>query len=271
MRVDFNIALLGLIQGLTEFLPVSSSGHLALAQIFLGMEMPPLSYDLVLHVATVFATVVFFWSDICDALFSWCRGFLRRKYQRSSGWSLGWAVILGTVITGAIGIAVKGHAEAALQNSLFVGLGLCFTGVVLIMSRLVRRGMSPVKIKDGLLVGLAQGVAVMPGISRSGMTIMAGQLAGIDKEEAFKFSFFLSLPAILGATLFQALEVGGWNAFVNSLPDQWYVGAAIAFFSGLAALFILRQLVISSKWWFFGVYCLLLGLSTVAISYSGLW
>lgn len=269
--MDFQVVLLGLIQGLTEFLPVSSSGHLALAQIFLGIEMPTLSYDLVLHVATAFATIVFFWSDIWDAFFSWGKGLFYSSYRSSSGWSLGWAVIFGTVITGVIGFVIKGYAEEAMQNSLSVGLGLCFTGVVLVLSCIIRGGLGSVIFTDGFFVGLAQGIAVMPGISRSGMTIMAGQLVNLDKEEAFKFSFFLSIPAVLGAVLLQAAEVGGWNVFVSSLPERWYVGAVISFFSGLVALVILKQLVISSKWWIFGIYCLVLGLSAVAISCLGLW
>lgn len=269
--MNINVLVLGLIQGLTEFLPVSSSGHLALAKIFLGMDMPPLSYDLVLHAATALATVLFFLTDIWDTLVAWCKGFFNRKFRRSSGWSMGWAVIAGTVITGVIGIAVKDLAEEAMQNSLFVGSALCFTGVVLILARFLRQGLTTVRIKDGFLVGLAQGLAVWPGISRSGMTIMAGQLSGLNKEEAFRFSFFLSLPAIFGATLLQAFDVGGWNSFVSSLPDQWYVGAGISFVTGLISLFILKKLVISSKWWLFGIYCLAVGLSTVVISYLELF
>lgn len=270
-QVEFDAVLLGLIQGLTEFLPVSSSGHLALTQIFLGMEMPPLSYDLVLHVATACATIVFFLNDILSALFSWARGFFSVRYRRSRGWSLGWAVILGTLVTGAIGFAVKGYAETAMQNSLSVGLGLCFTGVVLLLSCFIGRGLGTVMVKDGLFVGLAQAVALWPGISRSGMTIVTGMALGLSKEEAFKFSFMLSLPAIFGATLLQALEVGGWNSFVSTLPPHWYLGAGMSFFSGLLALAILKRLVISSKWWVFGAYCLAIGVTTVVISYLGVW
>lgn len=270
-QINFNVILLGLIQGLTEFLPVSSSGHLALAQIFLGTNMPPLSYDLVLHAATACATVVFFWSDIWDALISWARGFVSRRYRRSSGWHMGWAVILGTVITGVIGIAGKTYAESAMQNSLAVGLGLCFTGVVLILSRFIRRSLGTVNAKDGFAVGLAQGIAILPGISRSGMTIAGGLLCGLDKEEAFRLSFFLSLPAIFGGMLLHALDIGGWDAFVSTLPVRWYYGAAIAFISGLLSLIILKKLVISSKWWVFGVYCLAVGAATVVVSYLGVW
>lgn len=270
-KVGFDAVLLGFVQGLTEFLPVSSSGHLALTQIFMGMEMPPLSYDLVLHVATACATVVFFWFDIWDTFFAWVRGIFSSRHRRSRGWSLGWAVILGTLVTGAVGVAIKDYAATAMMNSLSVGLGLCVTGVVLLLSLFAGRSLGTVMVKDGLFVGLAQAVALWPGVSRSGMTIAAGMGMGLSKEEAFRFSFLLSLPAIFGATLLQAMEVGGWDAFVGSLPPHWYFGAAMSFVSGLLALALLKRLVISSRWWIFGVYCLALGAATVVMSYLEVW
>jgi len=260
-----------LIQGFTEFLPVSSSGHLALAQIFLGMDMPPLSFDLVLHASTALAVIIFFWRDIWRALFEWVRGLFNSEYRESYGWALGWAVIVGTVITGTIGLLVRDYAERALQNLLHVGAGLCVTGVVLLSARFITRGVGRVSVRDGFFVGLAQGIAVWPGISRSGLTIFAGQIAGLDKEDAFKFSFLLSLPAIFGAILLEAYAVGGWDEFITALPAQWHVGAAVAFCSGLVALAILKRLVISSKWWIFGAYCLAVGVATVIISYMGMW
>ena len=111
----------------------------------------------------------------------------------------------------------------------------------------------------------------MPGVSRSGMTMMAGTAAGISREDVFRFSFLLSIPAIAGAALFQAREVGGLDSFVTSLPDGWYLGAAAAFVSGLVSLFVLRKLVIASKWWVFGIYCLALGSLSVITSFLGVW
>lgn len=269
--MDHNVVLLGFIQGLTEFLPVSSSGHLALAQIFLGVKMPPLSYDLVLHVATMAATVLFFFNDIVRLLTEWVSGIFSKEKRGLTGWSVGWAVFIGTIVTGAIGMLVKDFAEEAIMNSLMVGIGLIFTGIVLIASRFIRKGLGRVSPFDGLLVGLAQGLAVMPGVSRSGMTMMAGTAVGISREEVFRFSFLLSIPAITGAALLQAKEVGGIDAFITSLPQGWYLGAAAAFVSGIVSLFVLRKLVIASKWWIFGIYCLALGLLSVIISFLGVW
>lgn len=269
--MNTQVIILGLIQGFTEFLPVSSSGHLALAQIFFGTQIPVLSYDLVLHVATTAATVLFFMGDIVLLLKEWLSGFVSSKGRRSYGWSVGWAVAAGTVITGLIGFVMKDFVETAIQNSLLVGLGLVFTGLILILSRFLRIGIGRVGILDGIFVGIAQGIAVLPGVSRSGMTMIAGQTVGLSREETFRFSFLLSIPAILGATAFQVTEVAGWDEFVSSLPQGWYIGAMAAFFSGLAALVILRKLVMESKWWLLGIYCLALGLLTVIISYMGVW
>ena len=255
--MNFDVIILGFVQGFTEFLPVSSSGHLALAKIFLGIELPPLNYDLVLHVSTTLATILFFFSDILTFLGQWCAGFVNAEARKKLGWH--------------IGFALKNFAEEASLNSLLVGIGLVVTGILLVVSRWIREGYGRVALMDGVYVGIAQGIAVMPGISRSGMTIMAGLAAGLSKESAFRFSFLLSIPAIIGATLVQALEIGGWHNFVSTLPSGWFFGAVCAFLSGLLSLFILKKLVIASKWWFFGIYCLIVGLSAIGVTYLGAW
>ncbi|NLX84182.1 MAG: undecaprenyl-diphosphate phosphatase [Synergistaceae bacterium] len=267
--MDYKVVLLGLVQGFTEFLPVSSSGHLALAKIYLGIEMPPLSYELVLHFSTMLATVLFFFNDIVKLFGEWALGLFYKDKRNSTGWSLGWAVFIGTMFTGAIGLLIKDFAEQATMNSMMVGLGLLFTGIILISSRFLRKGFGKIAPFDGIFIGIAQGIAVLPGISRSGMTMVAGTASGVDREEVFRFSFLLSIPAIMGATLMQAKDVGGFDAFITALPHGWYLGGVAAFLSGLVSLFILRKLVIASKWWFFGIYCLALGSFAVITSFLG--
>ncbi len=269
--MNMDTIILGLVQGFTEFLPVSSSGHLALAKIFLGMEMPPLNYDLVLHVSTTLATVIFFFSDICSLFMEWCKGFGGGEARSKPGWSVGWSVVLGTFVTGAIGMSIKTFSEEASQNSLIVGICLLITGVMLLLSRWINGGDGRVSLKNGAAVGVIQGIAVMPGISRSGSTIIAGRASGLSKEEAFRISFLLSIPAIIGATCVQALEFSGWDSFASTLPDGWLVGAVCSFASGLLSLFLLKRLVIASKWWYFGVYCLAVGGLSVILTYMGGW
>jgi len=267
--MQIKIIILGLIQGLTEFLPVSSSGHLALMQIFGGVGDMPVAYDIVLHCATMLATFIFFGYDIYYLAMEWFCGFASQTARTKEGWPTGWAVIFATVITAAIGIGMRSVLETVMQNSLFVGLGLMITGVVLVCACFIQPGYGHIRPVDGISVGLAQGIATLPGISRSGMTIVTGCLVGLSREDAFRLSFLISIPAILGATILEAVELGGFSNFVAELPSGWFGGATAAFVSGLCALYVLKKVVISAKWWLFGIYCLLVGTASVVISFVG--
>lgn len=255
---------LGLIQGFTEFLPVSSSGHLALAKIIAGYDDAPLAYDIVLHLATLLAVAIYFFRDIMSLLFEWCYGFINVNARRWTGWRFGWAVILATAITGPIGVLLKPLVERASLSILWLGINFLVTGALVMSSRFMRPGDLPVTPENGMIVGLFQGLAVFPGVSRSGATIWAGLFSGMPRDEAFRFSFLLSIPAIIGAGILEARELG-LEAFAESLPDGWLAGAVAAFVSGIASLVLLRRMVTSDKWWGFSIYCLALG--CVAIIY----
>lgn len=256
----------GVVQGLTEFLPVSSSGHLGVAKILTGMSEPSLAFDLTLHIATLLAVFLYFARDIVSLLSEWVYGFFNRHAWNWPGWRFGWAVILGTLITGPIGILLKPFSQNASMNLLWLGGNFWVTALLLFSARFIPAGEKTVRPGNGLLVGLLQGIAVMPGISRSGSTIWAGLVSGLSRDEAFRFSFLLSIPAILGATLLEARELGGYEAFLESLPQQWFLSAFVAFVFGMLSLVILRKLVTSDKWWVFSLYCMLLG--TIAVIYS---
>lgn len=260
---------MGVLQGLTEFLPVSSSGHLGLAKIFFGMTEPSLPYDLTLHLATLFAVLIYFRHDIAHLLFEWCYAIVHKKARNWPGWRFGWAVIVGTLITGPIGILLKRTSEAASVNLLWLGGGFFVTSLLLFSTRFLPIGRKDARPAHGFFVGLVQGIAVMPGISRSGSTIWAGLLSGLSRDEAFRFSFLLSVPAILGAVLLESRDLGGGAAFLHALPDGWIAGAILAFLSGLLSLVLLRRLVTSDKFWVFAVYCLLLGSVSVILSFMG--
>lgn len=267
--MDLEVVCLGLLQGLTEFLPISSSGHLSLARVFFGLGEPSMSFDLVLHVATLLSVFIYFFKDIVTLLMEWLCGFFNRHARNWAGWRFGWAVILGSLITAPLGFFLKPFAETATANLLWLGGNFWITGIVLLSTKFLPEGTKNVRVLDGAVIGFVQGLAVFPGISRSGATIWAGMLTGLDRDEAFRFSFLLSIPAILGATLLQAREVGGSEAFFAQLPANWLGGAAVAFFAGLLALVMLRRLVTSDKWWIFSVYCILLGSTSVVLSIMG--
>lgn len=257
--MHFDVLVLGLLQGLTEFLPVSSSGHLGIAQILMGAEEPNLAFDLMLHMATLLAVAIFFYRDIATLFTEWFYGFFNKKARSWAGWRFGWAMILGTAITGPLGILLKPWAEMVSMSLFWLGVNLWITALLLLSTKFMAEGKDLVSIKTGAIAGFVQGLAVMPGISRSGSTIWIGLLCGLSREEAFRFSFLLSIPAIVGATLYEARDLGGCSEFFTALPDGWMWGAILAFVSGLASLFLLRRLLISDKWRLFAFYCMLIG------------
>lgn len=268
MGVEQQTLLLGIVQGVTEFLPISSSGHLALLQIFFDFrDANLLAFDLLLHCATLGAVLIFFRKDIGTFLTEWLKGFASSSARRSEGWVFGWAVVLGTLVTGAVALPLKGSVEAAMQSRLAVGLGLFVTAGVLSLVPLLPERQRTLSIKIALVVGLAQGLAVFPGISRSGSTIVAGLAMGLAAPEAFRLSFLMSVPAIAGASLLEALHLLKSPAAV--LPEGWLLGAAAAFAIGWFSLAVLRRLVLSGRWAYFGLYCFVMGLVAVISDISG--
>ncbi|MBQ9433659.1 MAG: undecaprenyl-diphosphate phosphatase [Synergistaceae bacterium] len=255
--------ILGAVQGLCEFLPVSSSGHLAIFQIFMGFDENLLAFDILLHFATLLAVVIFFWRDIWKILADWFGGWFTSK--RRSGWAYGWAIIIASFVTAVLGLGIKDIAESASESLVLVGCGELFTGIVLLMIPMFARSRSNSSLlKIALAVGFAQGIAVMPGISRSGMSIAMGLFMGLGISEAFRFSFLISIPAILGATLLECVKVlkGGEMVY---LPEGWIWGAVVAFVLGMASLKFMKGLVDAGKWAYFGIYCLIIGAIAVGL------
>ncbi len=256
---------LGALQGLTEFLPVSSSGHLVLAQGLLGWREPAVSFDVMLHLATMAATLVYFRREIVSLLAEWLQGFAGGDRRDTEGWRTGWAVLAGSVATVAVVLLVKPFVEKAFTSPLAVGVSLLATACVLWFGSNIRTGNRRLSVATGLWTGLAQAVAVFPGLSRSGLTIVTGLKRGLAPETAFAFSFFLSLPAIAGATLLQALDVPEGLSFFSRLPAEWAAGMAAAFITGLASLALLRRVVLRGRWRGFAVYCVAAGLVVIVV------
>ena len=262
MNFDWNTLLLGVVQGVTEFLPISSSGHLALSRMFFGMELEGfLVFDLILHCATALIVLIFFRNDVVTLLTQWLKGFVSSESRETEGWSYGWAVLAGSVVTACVALPLRGMAEAAMASRLAVGIGLLITAGFLCVVPLFSKRDGNSLLKIALFVGLIQGIAVFPGISRSGSTIAAALFMGLAAPEAFRLSFLMSIPAIFGATLLEALDVLREPAL--TLPDGLALSALAAFLAGYFALSSLRRLVLSGKWAYFGVYCFFLGLAAI--------
>jgi undecaprenyl-diphosphatase len=261
--------LLGLVQGLTEFLPISSSAHLVLAQALLGIEPPGLTLELAVHLGTLAAVVAAFARDLGELLRTgWrvaaaacCGGRSRGHSGQDPGTRLLAVLILASAVTAAVGLTGEPWLRGAYEAPEVAASLLLVTGAILWGSGRIRPGTRPVAAidwRDGLLVGIAQGVAILPGISRSGTTIAAGILAGLDGDAAARFSFLLSVPAILGATLLEAVRVGP-AALLQPGLEVTLPAMAAAAVTGFLAVNGLLRVVRRGRLGFFAYYCWAVG------------
>jgi len=267
----FQAVSLGIIQGLTEFLPVSSSGHLVLLQNFFGLKEPELLFDISLHVGTLLAVCVIFRQSIFSILKSLIElpvlvrssGGWKRLYHENRDIRLAGLIVIGSIPTAVLGLLFKNIVEHIFGALWIVGIMLLVTGMLLWLTRLKKTEGRPVlemRITDALLIGLIQGMAIMPGISRSGATISLALFLGIDRELAGRFSFLLSIPAILGALL---LSMGSPDMQTAIAPGIIIIGAVVSGIVGYAALILLLKIVKKGKLYHFSPYCLLVGLGAL--------
>ena len=254
---------LGIVQGLTEFLPVSSTAHLTfLEQLFALPAEGRLMLDVFLHLGTVLALLVFFAGRIARLI-----GDLFRPdpARRARAWRLVLAIVIGTIPAGIAGYLLKDRLEAVFATTLWSALFLLVTGCVLFATRWAQEKRSTAGWFDGLVVGAAQAVALLPGISRSGSTIAAALFLGLTRSEAFEFSFLLSIPAVLGAAALKlkdsSLLRGGMTL---SLP--LLLGVALSFLTGLLALFWVRRLLLQKRFHWFAFYCWIVGALALVLS-----
>jgi undecaprenyl-diphosphatase len=250
-------ALLGIVQGLTEFLPVSSSGHLVLTQTLFGIEASTaFTYDIVLHLGTALAALLFYRTDVAHVLRGLLPPYTGAAPEMRASRRLLVLLAAATVPTAAIGFAFKDFFEGLFASPAAVVAALFVTGAFLIASSLLRATGRPLEDASwwkASLVGLVQALAIVPGISRSGSTIVAGLAVGLRREDAVRFSFLLSLPAILGAALLELRHPpAGADGVPLALTALGFAAAAVTGY--LAILFVLRW-TREGKLWQFGLYC----------------
>ena len=258
--------IIGLVQGLTEFLPVSSSAHLIFAQQALGVNDVGLAFDVLLHAGTLVAVVVYFFDDIVNMI----KGFLLSLIDLKEGKfipeikkdpykKLAWLTIIATIPVGIVGVLFNDAVEELFTGLTIPAFLLLITGCLLYVSQRMNSGRIDVKnlsIKEALFMGCGQALAVLPGLSRSGTTIAAGLFAGLDKEFAAKFSFILSIPAILGAAVFELRHIGGANVEIGAC----IAGFIVAVISGYFAISVLLKIVREKSLDIFAYYCWIVGL-----------
>ncbi|OIP98761.1 MAG: hypothetical protein AUK55_02725 [Syntrophobacteraceae bacterium CG2_30_61_12] len=266
----WSAVMLGLLQGITEFLPVSSSGHLVIAQQLLGWSEPNLFFDVSLHVGTLAAVLLVFRSDVADLI----RGgllILGRILSRSREplrhpERLFLLVVAASIPTALLGFFARHALERLFASVAAVGVNLIITGSLLWLTRNTgpRPGLNPARTGLGraLGIGLAQGLALAPGISRSGSTIAVGLLLGLERDWAGRFSFLLFVPAVIGAVLLEALDLKYDPAIISSA----FAGAAVAAVSGYVALRLLLRVVHRGAFYRFAPYCWLVGALSLVYS-----
>ncbi len=259
--------ILGIIQGLTEFLPVSSSGHLVLGQIFFGMTQSQLVFDISVHMGTLLAVLVVYASDIMAMLTSVVRFLLKAVlfkpvvslFKEDENLQMAGVIIIGSIPTALIGLGLKQFEHVLFTSMILVGCMLIVTGTILWISKgyyYTGSKKSVLGIKRALLIGIAQGIAVIPGISRSGSTIATGMFLGLDRHKAAQFSFLLSIPAILGA---QVLSIKDMMVSGISIDSVTIYATIASFITGLTALKIFLTLVHSGRFHLFAPYCWFIG------------
>lgn len=238
--------ILGIVQGATEFLPVSSSGHLALFERFLGYSSDNLVLETVLHLGTLLALLIFFAGKIFKLLQGAYREVRGGEKEKPSILFILY-VIVGIIPAGLAGFFLEDAVKAAFGNIFFVSAFFMASAVIIFLTKFAKEG-KPLDFKRSLIIGIAQVVSLLPGISRSGTTISCGLFLGLDRERSTDFSFFMAMPVILGAFLKQAID---YQIVLNS---QIAAGFAAAFISGYAALMVLYRLLKSGKFYMFSFY-----------------
>lgn len=259
---------LGLIQGIAEFLPISSSGHLSIAQNLLGLQAvgeQHLFFDVLLHLGTLAAVFVAYWHDIVEMVLEFFRAIGDLIHHRTSLKTPPARRLLLMIIVGTLPLFLilpfKDAIESLYYNTVFIGCALIFTGILLFFSDRVRRGHKTEKtatMRDTLLVGAAQAIATCPGISRSGMTICAGTFLGFDRKYAVRFSFLLSIPAVLGANLLDAVDAAKGGIDPTLIP-VYIIGILTAAVSGYLCIRLIRIIADRGKFGWFAYYCWAVG------------
>ena len=270
--------VLGTIQGLTEFLPVSSSGHLVLFQNLFGMQEPELLFDICLHVGTLAAVLIVFYREIFEILAALVQfpgrlksaGGLRNLLAGDESIRMALLIVVGSIPTAIIGLLFKEITDQLFGSLTIVGCMLLVTGTLLWLTRRIRspkgRPVARTTLRDALMIGIVQGLAILPGISRSGSTISTALFLGVDRKVAGRYSFLLSIPAIVGALL---LSLDTPELHTTIPVSTILAGSIISAVVGWLALMLLLRVVDRGQLHRFAPYCWIVGVVTLGIAWMG--
>lgn len=265
----FKAVFLGVLQGLTEFLPISSSAHLAIFPKFLGWNDPGAAFTAVIQIGTELAVLIYFRKDIWSIGSGWVRGLLSRSARNTQEWRMGWFVIIGSIPIVALGIALQSLIDKNFRNLWVIGTTLIVLGIVLGVAERVGRKNAPIEnltLSHAILFGLAQAGALVPGVSRSGATISMGLFLGYERAAATRYAFLLAIPAVVGAGIFKLKDIGGANEY-GTVPT--IVATIVSFVVGLAVIHWLLVYVSTKSYMPFVFYRVALGALVLVLVASG--
>jgi undecaprenyl-diphosphatase len=265
----YQAIVLGIVQGLTEFLPVSSTGHLRIVPAFLGWEDPGSAFTAVTQLGTLAAVLIYFRADLWRIASAWLRGLRDPEMRRTHDARMGWFIILGTIPIGFFGLIFNDQIESGARSLYLIGTTLIVLGLLLLAAEKVARrdrNIDQLNGRDAAVMGLAQACALVPGVSRSGATITAGLFLGLDRESAARYSFLLSVPAVVLSGLFEARKIGepGGADFVPTL-----IATVLAFIVGYASIAWMLRWLTSHSTAVFVIYRVGLGSLVIVLTAAG--
>ena len=260
----FTTIILGLIQGFSEWLPISSTAHLRIAEHYLGFQATPL-FNIFLHIGTLGVVVFYFRHDIKVILTAFVHRDFHSEYGRFTP-----LIVVATIPTGVIGILYDKFIADSYQTLLIIGITFLFGAVLLFSSKFGKENQTQISYRQALIMGTAQGAASFPGLSRSGSTISTGLLQGIKRDVVFKFSFLLSIPAIIGDLGIEAyLQRGSFSEGVGITPVNLMLGLVFTVVAGYLAIVLVKKLVLSKQFYYFAAYTSALGISLIILVLLG--
>ncbi|WP_280768317.1 undecaprenyl-diphosphatase UppP [Salipaludibacillus daqingensis] len=259
----FEAIVFGIIQGITEFLPVSSTAHIVITQLVFGYTFPGLAFEIYLHLASVLAVVMYFWKDLWNVIEGFFKFIVKRSNEDRVQFYFGVYILIATVITGILGKLLSDSIGDGLKSPAMIAGALTVTGFALIfIERFHKTGQkdeSSMTVVDAIIVGLGQTLAVIPGISRSGSTLVISLLVGLNRETAVRYSFLLAIPVILGSSVL-ALDDFSAEMLAYIGPLNLFVSFIVTFFFSILGIIWLIQFLKQSKLIYFAIYCFIVAI-----------
>ena len=261
--------VLGIVQGLTEFLPVSSTGHLRIVPAFLGWDDPGAAFTAVTQLGTLAAVLLYFRRDLWRIAIAWVRSLRDPEIRRTTDARLGWFILIGTIPISILGFAFSDQIEDEARNLSLIGGTLIVLGLVLLLAERTgkrERDLDDLTMRDGIAIGFAQAAALVPGVSRSGATLTAGLFLNLERAAAARYSFLLSVPAVVLSGLYELKDIGGEGA-VGAAPTA--IATVLAFVSGYAAIAFLLRFLATNSTFVFVAYRVVLGVLVLSLVSAG--